>query len=302
MPWGIFRGSVIVLDVLGWGLFWSALLRNALAAAALAVCTTGLAVPIVDTGLNLARPYGDEWPIELGLAIVTTIASAGLFVKLGPPRRALFPGLPTRTTSARTRPEPIVAERPAVAASGMSSALRLAWQSLRQIGRVWWWMFLIALFVPVLLSLWNRSPDDSLYWFLFQVGIAIVAGIGVFGAENPARTYRFLAHHGARPSRGLAGPDGGLGRRAGSPLGTGRPRHHALRRAPANPSRVARAGLVPGPGRQRLLRDDRSAGASPPGWSASCLILTLAPAGSMLAYMGMMPAWVLSWFPRSSWP
>ena len=61
-------------------------------------------------------------------------------------------------------------------------------------------MALIALFVPVLLSLWSRSPDESLYWILFQIGIAIVAGVGIFGSENPARTYRFLAIHGVRPS------------------------------------------------------------------------------------------------------
>ena len=112
VPWGIFAGVVIVLEVLGWGLFWSALLSNALAAAAVAVCSAGLSVPIVDSGLNLARQYGDEWPIELALAVFTAIISAGLFVKLGPPRKAILPrGWPQSSSRTTVRPEPIVAPR-----------------------------------------------------------------------------------------------------------------------------------------------------------------------------------------------
>jgi hypothetical protein len=201
VPWTIFLGVVIVLHALGWGLLWSALLSNALVAAALAVCTTALSAPMIDTGLNLARQYGDEWPIELALAIVTTIASAGLFVISGPPRKALSLRRPWRQApSAGPAQELVGAERPPVAASPAHAVLRLAWQSIRQIGSVWWWMVLLALFVPFLLSVWSRSAGDPTFWFLFQIGIAIVAGVGVFGSENPPRTYRFLAHHGVRPS------------------------------------------------------------------------------------------------------
>ncbi|MGC8638636.1 MAG: hypothetical protein ACP5XB_02020 [Isosphaeraceae bacterium] len=193
-------GVVIVLEVLGWGLFWSAFLGNALVTAALAVCATGLSFPILDAGFHPALPLSEQWGVHLALAVVTTITSAALFVKLGPPRKTLFPGSSTRLTSRASLSEKAVADRASVVASGMSSASRLAWQAIRQISRVWWWMFLIAIFAPVLLSLWNRSLDQALYWFLFQIGIAVVGGVGIFGSENPSKSYRFLAHHGIRPS------------------------------------------------------------------------------------------------------
>ena len=82
---GVILGVVVVLlEGVGWGLVWSAMLSNVVAAAALAVlCFLSLTA---SPGLD-PRGLAEEWPVRLMLAVVTGGVSLWVFTRVGPPRR-----------------------------------------------------------------------------------------------------------------------------------------------------------------------------------------------------------------------
>ena len=51
-------GALVLLQVLGWGFFWSAICGHALTAAVLAVCSMGLTMPLFEIGLNYRLECG----------------------------------------------------------------------------------------------------------------------------------------------------------------------------------------------------------------------------------------------------
>lgn len=289
---GFLFGVVAVLEVLGWGLFWSAFLSNALAAAALAVCSTGLAMPVVAVVRGSMSHLNQALGIHLALAVVTTIASAGLFILLGPPRRTLF----SRSRVAKSRRSTLAESGHALPVSlfapGVHSTLRLVWQALRQLNRVWWWMLALALFMPVSLSFWNHSPDDAIYWLLFLAGTAIVAGVIAFGVENAGRTYQFLAHHGARPSlvwlvrMAVWGPALGilLGLAALGIWQSGRSERIPFEAIAVVWFLALAVGVFCG----MVIRRGITAGVV-----SVLFLLALAIPGGILTAMGMLPSWVL---------
>ena len=57
----VLGGLVALLQVLGWGLFWSAVCGQALTAAVLAVCSAGLMLPLLDPGLNFRLDPAAPW-------------------------------------------------------------------------------------------------------------------------------------------------------------------------------------------------------------------------------------------------
>jgi hypothetical protein len=103
-------------------------------------------------------------------------------------------------------PAPRVAARAAAAVtadqpsrrSWVVEARALAWQTVQEGCWTWCLLAVIGLVLPVLTFLvWGYLEPGWLV--LTNMGVALVAGVSVFGPENRARTHRLLAHHGARP-------------------------------------------------------------------------------------------------------
>src|SRR5262245_41632889 len=196
--WAVFAGLVILVEVVGWGLFWSALLKSALAAAVLAICTTMLAIPVLDVIRNLDRELSMARPVQLAVAVAATLASALFFIRSGPPRRPVL-GRAFRVRRVRRAESPDEAEALVPRSAWLHAAHSLAWQTLREIRRVWWRIVLVGLVLPSLL--WQLLPALDTYLFMgfLALGAGIMAGVSVFGSENRQQTQRFLAHHGVSP-------------------------------------------------------------------------------------------------------
>src|SRR4029079_6273561 len=81
------------------------------------------------------------------------------------------------------------------------AAWSLAWQTVRELGGLWWKPALIALFLPILLVFWTngRSQFDESFLVLFNLVVGILAGVNVLGTEYGVRSRQFLAHHALRP-------------------------------------------------------------------------------------------------------
>ncbi len=76
---------------------------------------------------------------------------------------------------------------------------RLMWQTRREGGRIWLYLFAIGLIVPAGLLFLSEARIPPTPFAVLNWLVALMAGVTVFGAENQSRTYRFLVHHGARP-------------------------------------------------------------------------------------------------------
>ena len=80
------------------------------------------------------------------------------------------------------------------------TALRaLIWQTWREAAPVGWRLALLYLGVAVIVSIFDSPQDIRGFVVIANWPIGLIAGIFVFGAAHPGRTYRFLTHHGARP-------------------------------------------------------------------------------------------------------
>jgi hypothetical protein len=221
--------GMMVLVALGWGLFWSAILSNALTAAVTAICCSGLGLVLLTATLDeLYRGRYRPFVLVLGelcAILVTTIASELIFVGALRLKKLQFefrsPIVMTRAhaTSARRLPIPIQSPvatvlapvpRPVLGASESSATYqppRRAWllearalarQTVKEGWRSWCLVAAIGLVYIAFALQIQGYLDNSVIW-LTSIGVGLVAGASVFGLENRARTYRFLAHHGARP-------------------------------------------------------------------------------------------------------
>jgi hypothetical protein len=222
--------GVMVLMALGWGLFWSAILSNALTAAVVAICCTGVSLFDLLSGVDsiFFNPVGVRifafW--HLLLFLVTLIASVVIFARSMRWKRLqvefqspVVVNLADSTSSRRRQiqiqspvatvllPRPAAGLREALAMdqppgrSWMTEARALAWQTMREGRWTWYLLAVIGLVLPGLMFL-NLKPAVATLpeWdLLISVGVALVAGASVFGLENRTRTQRFLTHHGAQP-------------------------------------------------------------------------------------------------------
>jgi hypothetical protein len=195
-------GLAVLLQVLGWGLFWSAACGQALTAAVLAVCSAGLAMSFLDVGVSFRIESVGDALAALGVVAATVLGSAFLFIRSGPPNRPLFPvGRHVHRERVVASYEEARRSRRRRPRTWPRAAWSLAWQALRELGGLWWKLALIALFLPVLLMFWTsgqNGPEPALL-VLFGVGVSILAGVNVLGTESGARSRQFLAHHAVRP-------------------------------------------------------------------------------------------------------
>lgn len=197
----VLSGLALVVEVLGWGLFWSALSGNALTAAALAVCTVGFITPVARGNFDIATTNAliASIPWRLGLGLVAGAASAGLVVRGAPPRAS---------TLGRGQSEfaivPIESKAPARRARrvhyGMSAFARLIWETIRLEAGTFWRLLVIAWALPLLLSLAITGQGDTGFLLITSIVVGLYAGVRMFGGESAAQTHRLLAHHGVRPS------------------------------------------------------------------------------------------------------
>jgi hypothetical protein len=199
--WAQSGGVVLVvgLPALGWALLWSAVLRNALHAAVLAMVSLSLTAVFVN--LNQA-PGVREALLLLGVAALTTGASAWLFRVSGPPRweprrrrpaahAVAAPGVPDEVATVRNP-----------RAVWPATVPRLWWETLRQVRTDLWMLVGLAIasaITPQLMAL-NQSRNETVSLTILGAAIlGLVTGVLTFNGENRGRTHRFLLHHGARP-------------------------------------------------------------------------------------------------------
>ncbi len=191
------------LMALGWGLFWSAALSNALHAAVLAMISLCLTLlPLVDLQHG---PAVEQTPILLAVAILTTGASAWLFHVTGPPRwqrrRARLTPATTVVAVPTSNPDSTIRRRRRIWSAAVP---RLFWETSRQVRAELWILMTLAVTSAVIprLITWpsNRFPSDAaMFMGIGAFILALMNGVLVFNVENRGQTHRFLLHHGARP-------------------------------------------------------------------------------------------------------
>ena len=221
---------MFVLVALGWGLFWSSVLRSTLVAALVAMGCTGLMLAYFYRNPNLnyaSYSVISSFPVvELAVVVVTIAASHVFFTRSVRPRGfpllfrspIVFPGSPSRRVGRNQvqSPSAVISMSPSRAyafvrhmqasptqrvgrRSWMLETRNLVWQTIKE-GRTIW---LLLLAVGVALSASNVSLGgevlDQMQMPILSFLVVIATGASAFGLENRDRTQRFLVHHGARP-------------------------------------------------------------------------------------------------------
>jgi hypothetical protein len=208
----LFEPSIIVLEALSWGLFWSAMLETSLTAALLAMSSVSLVVLLAAQLGNVWLIYSapGEWVtighVELRLALALGALAASCYlivqrargVRVALPERELPParrersrrnaGLRGWETYRRWR-------RSGRGPVKFPVVRSLAWETWRE-ARV---VLLILLVASVLLLPLLMLSYGGVVVFLGFPMVLLWAGVSVFGLENRTRTYRFYLHHGVRP-------------------------------------------------------------------------------------------------------
>ena len=204
--------AALVLEAVGWGLLWSSLLNHVLAAAVLAVCCLLLLVPLSGTGGFEPDGLARGATIRLVVALLTAVASRGIFLASGPPQRTWWVGRRVRrarraaatdaASSPMARPRRSRPTWPRTTAS-------LAWQATREARAAWPMLALLGLGVPFAVQFTSAlfynsgvyNSNDGLNLAVpLNLLVALLAGVGVFHAEHRGHSFRFLAHHGVRPA------------------------------------------------------------------------------------------------------
>jgi hypothetical protein len=199
--------AVLLLEAVGWGLFWSSISKSALTAAVLSVGCTGffaLATSLDYYGFSTAQSLSRSAPVGLGLALATILLSA--VVMTAPERAALrAPRSSTRwqlRSPVILRPRQVVVPEPASVDAAAESWIRafrvLLWQTWRE-SRTLRWLLAGIIWGPLLIGEWSRGFQGYDVMLFTAVLAALIAGVSVFGQENRDRTHRFLANHAARP-------------------------------------------------------------------------------------------------------
>jgi hypothetical protein len=227
-----FLFCMFVLVALGWGLFWSSILKTALAAALSAITCTLLTLAycgedfyFLSRSASIAESGGYA---EMAVIIATVVASDLFFTGSERLKRLNFqlrsPVVFAESRSPRVRriqtqlpvaAAPAPAPRPMAAmlqpqASRAARIERRSWlvetwvlvrQTIKEGIKTWLMLAAISMGLPAFLSLGNRSYGyvDPVWLVVVSLVVVLAAGASAFGLENRARTYRFLVHHGARP-------------------------------------------------------------------------------------------------------
>lgn len=195
------------LVAMGWGLFWSSLLANAMTAAVLAMVSLSVTLlALVD--LQTESGTIDAASMLLLVAALTTASSAWLFRRSGPPRWEPQRARPAVIAGEGEGPvSNVLLDTPS--STGQLSRIwtysvpRLLWATLRQVRTELWTLvgLAIASGVGPFLLFWNArggGADTSLIYFGSAI-LALTTGVLTFSSENRSRTHRFLLQHGARP-------------------------------------------------------------------------------------------------------
>jgi ABC-type transport system involved in multi-copper enzyme maturation permease subunit len=200
-PWSSFGlGAMVLLMVLGWGLFWSAALGNALLAAVVAVCSALLTLPGFDSMLNLYLSMARHYPVWIAIALATLSASAILFIVMGPPQRPLIrrsvKRLRSRSSASTGGAARLSDPRPPYARAAAQS---LAWQTVRDVRSLFIWLVPIAVILPAVMNPRLSEENVPACWLICNLIGGLLAGISVFGTDNRSRSQAFLAGNGLRP-------------------------------------------------------------------------------------------------------
>jgi ABC-2 family transporter protein len=230
-PLSAFVVCIFVLLALGWGLFWSSILKSALAAALAAMCCTGLLLGYFLQYRNFNLSGQPSFIQLFGLAefgvLVATIAASGVFftrstrrsrmpfqlrspivfsgsgskrharIRLQSPGAAVAPRSP-RPIAVVRQPRAATAA-PRLRRSWIVEARALLWQTIKEGRKFWSMLAAISVVMPVLFYFCGGYYLDGSWLLSFSFIVVTAAGASVFGLENRARTQRFLGHHGARP-------------------------------------------------------------------------------------------------------
>jgi ABC-type transport system involved in multi-copper enzyme maturation permease subunit len=219
--------GLVVFEALGWGLLASAILSNAITAAVVAVCCTGVAWSIATGSLDDVFMHGSNLASgQLFLVnIIVVVATIGIsnlaFTRtwklFGVPIAFRSPIVITGTRSPRVRQTPsqiqpapatpwLSAIGTAVRGTGAQTLFRpgersrfsetrvLVWQTIREGRAIWLLLVPTSLIVP-----WVIAGTPQVGWFaITNAAVALTAGVSVFGIQHRANSQRFLVHHGAR--------------------------------------------------------------------------------------------------------
>ncbi len=215
---------MFVLLALGWGLFWSSIVKSSLTAALAAMCCTGLLL-----GYYSQYRVREEFGLAEFVVFIATVAASDL-VFTSSTRRSRMPfqlqSPIVRRPSVSPRAGRIGAQSPFRAvprrpiapvrqphaatppAPGRRSLLIQAWALFRETVKEGWrtWAMLTTILIVLAASshvyrdyVYGGLYDNTAWLFIGALAISSAAGASVFGLENRARTQRFLVHHGARP-------------------------------------------------------------------------------------------------------
>jgi len=191
--------ALLLGEAVVWGLFWSALCRNAITAGICAVVTTGIMSATSGWTQNAYvgnEPFGSLSGLSVawrGGAMVAALAVSWLTLN-----RELPGGPQTRWFAPIGRPDPS-----AVGSSETRARWRLlptpaywsiAWQTVRE-GRVTWLQSAALVGLATVLRLWSFDPGAVT---VLAVLALVLQGASVFGLESAAGTRAFLDNQAVR--------------------------------------------------------------------------------------------------------
>lgn len=185
--------GTLLFEAVAWGLLWSALVRNPMVAAALALACVGEVSYLASGGTKIEFISDTVIPARLVMAAFALGASAVVTVRnplAGWSTSRWVGGDAARSTAARAR---AIRPRPA------SPARVLSWKARREGVGVWIAATAVGCCVLIWLVQANVPPEVGLPAALIGVGAAMVAGVAVFGGETAAGSHRFLLHLGVAP-------------------------------------------------------------------------------------------------------
>ena len=191
-----FSCLVLLIEVLGWGLFWSAIMGNPLSASAMTVASVGVVVPLLMRHADLDPTWWSDAIVpRLVVAALTTLAS--LLILTRKPTPSPLPR-PERVRGVRSREPRPRASRPSKPPRFWLAATRsIVWETIREMRAPLAFVILAMFVVPFFFVV--SGNIDPIIADVIGVFATIGAGVNVFGAENRGRTFRFLAHHGVGP-------------------------------------------------------------------------------------------------------
>ncbi len=195
-------GVIFLFDAVCWGLFFSSFTNNALIAATLTVAFFLGFLPLATVFLDPRHGFFEHAFLRLFVSLILLTFSGIVMSRSGPPGFSILPWTLVRTRRRERRETAII---PMIDVRASSSKRlwphefrSLLWQTARE-GRAAWLRFVgLGLFLPALMAIFG-SRNGILFIILLNAAIALFAGVEIFGAENRKKTYRFLAHQGAKP-------------------------------------------------------------------------------------------------------